>query len=288
MSIPAYTPERPAKVLAIMPHQDDFEFNAAGTFAKLRELYGAAVELKVIVTSKGASGHHEMEPDRLFARRMEEATRSAALIGASVECLVQLDGTHVDAQVLVTRNLLGGLWNAIRRYAAHYVFAPPLVTDPMAAVHIDHEETARAVRLVGFQLGVPRAYPRFSDTPEDQGYRPPLIVLCDDGYHAEAAYDVANAIGGTYPTKLEMAKCHESQVFEWLPFSNGMPLPSAEGYNVDFRQRHTRANQRFGLDDEVPREFFRISNWGRRPVAADIEWLFPGAIRSPRCPCLCS
>ncbi len=277
MATPVFSSERPAKVLAIMPHQDDFEFNVAGTFAQLRMRYGDAVELKVIVTSKGATGHHEMEPDALFPRRMEEAARSAALIGASVECLLQLDGTHVDAQVLVTRNLLGGLWNAIRGFGAHYVFAPPLVSDPMAAVHVDHEETARAVRLVGFQLGVAKAYPRLSTTAEDLGYRPPLIVLCDDGYNAEAVYDVANSIGDTYPTKMEMAKCHVSQVFEWLPFSRGESPPSIGEFELGFRARHTRANERFGLDDEAPREFFRISNWGRRPAAGDIEWLFANA-----------
>lgn len=269
-----FTEENPARVLAIVPHQDDFEFNVGGTFAQLRRHYGEAVRLKVIITSRGASGHHEMAPDDLFMRRMQEARESAALIGAEVECLTQLDGTHVDAQVLVSRNLLGGLWNAIRAFGADYLFCPPVVSDPLAAVHVDHEETARAVRLVGYQLGVPRAYPTVGAAPQI-GYRAPLIVLCDDVYSSEAAFHIANDIGETYATKVAMAKCHRSQIYEWLPFVRGQAAPDEAQFEADFRLRHTRINQRFGLDDETPREYFRFSNWGRRATEEDRRALFP-------------
>ncbi len=260
--------------MAIVPHQDDFEFNMGGTFACLRDRYGLAVDLKVVITSKGASGHHEMDPDNLFSRRMQEARESASLIGATAECLTQLDGTHVDAQVLVTRNLLGGIWNSIRSFGAHYVFCPPVVSDPLAAIHIDHEETARAVRMVGYQLSVPKAYPATMPTAGDKHYRPPVIILCDDTYSSEQQYDVAHPISNTYDLKVAMAKCHRSQVFEWLPFNRGMPSPDDAQFEKDFLKRHCHLNRRFGLEDEIPREYFRLSNWGRRPVDADVAWLF--------------
>lgn len=260
--------------MAIVPHPDDFEFNVGGTFAQLRKRYGAAVDFKVITTSRGASGHHEMNPDDLFARRMQEAKASASLIGASAECLVQLDGTHVDAQVLVTRNLLGGIWNAIRAFGAHYLFCPPMVSDPKAAIHVDHEETARAVRLTGYQLGVPMAYPATDPAAGLVRYRPPLIILYDDTYSVEERYDIANDISATYALKVAMAKCHRSQVFEWLPFSRDVSPPDEAQFEHAFRQRHADTNRRFGIEDETPREYFRISNWGRRATDADIAWLF--------------
>lgn len=274
MSSLNFTAENPANLLAIVPHQDDFEFNMGGTFAKLRQCYGDAVRMKVIITSRGASGHHEMEPDGLFMRRMQEARDSAALIRAEAECLMQLDGTHVAAQVLVTRNLLGGIWNAIRDFQAHYLFCPPVVSNPLAAVHVDHEETARAVRLVSYQLGVPRAYPTLTSKAADLHFRAPIIVLCDDVYNSETEYHVANDISATYSTKVAMSKCHRSQIYEWLPFNRRQTAPSEEEFEVSFRLRHTHINERFGLDDAVPREYFRLSRWGRRPTDEDRHWLF--------------
>lgn len=274
MSTSNFTAQNPANLLAIVPHQDDFEFNMGGTFAKLRQRYGDAVRMKVIITSRGASGHHEMEPDDLFMRRMVEARESTALIKAEAECLTQLDGTHVAAQVLVTRNLLGGIWNAIRDFQTHYLFCPPIVSNPLAAVHVDHEETARAVRLVGYQLGVPRAYPALTSRAGEIHFRAPVIVLCDDVYSSETDYHIAHDIGETYRTKVAMANCHRSQIYEWLPFNRRQPAPSEEDFEIGFRLRHTYINERFGMDDSVPREYFRLSHWGRRPTDQDRNWLF--------------
>ncbi len=261
------------RLLAILPHPDDFEFNLGGTFASFRRRFGAAVQLKIVTTSRGASGHHELDDDATFARRQAEAAASAALIGAEHECLRQLDGSHVPGQVMVDRNLLGGLWNAVRAFRADILFTLPLAADPLAGVHSDHEETARAVRLVAYQLGVPRAYPSLG-TPADFGYRSPLILLADDTYAAGASYDLAHDISADYETKLAMAQCHVSQVQEWLPFLDGQPPLTPAQYAERFRLRHERVNARYGFADAVPREFFRISRWGRAPREGELERLF--------------
>lgn len=272
-----FTKDKPAHILAIVPHQDDFEFNAGGTFVQLRRRYGDAVRLKVIITSTGASGHHEMDADATFHRRMEEAAESAEMINAEVECLTQLDGTHVAGQVLVTRNLLGGVWNAIRAFRTDYLFCPPTVSDPLAAVHVDHEETARAVRLTGYQLSVPRAYPTIEKPAVGIEYRAPLIMLMDDVYNSETHYDVANPISAEFEQKVEMSKCHRSQVYEWLPFVDHRPPPTDEEFKSEFLTRHRLINERYGRDDAKPREYFRISRWGRKANETDIAWLFPDA-----------
>ncbi len=268
-----FTPECPARVLAIMPHPDDFEFNAGGLFAQLRHRHGAAVQLKVITTSTGASGHHRLGPDETFHRRLGESRASAALIGAEAECLRQLDGSHVHGQVLLSQNLLGGLWNAIRAFRTDYLFCPPVARDPLAGIHVDHEETACAIRRVGYQLGVPFAYPTLGAEPLIE-YRSPLIILTDDVYNAEKAYDIAVDISATFETKTAMALCHESQVFEWLPFTRRAQPPTREAFSDAFRARHSRINERFGKLDDVPREYYRISRWGCAEQPADREWLF--------------
>lgn len=74
------TTSRPMRVMAIMAHQDDLEFNAGGTFALLRATWGEDVDLHILATTRGASGHHQMGSEETFRRRDAEARSSAALI----------------------------------------------------------------------------------------------------------------------------------------------------------------------------------------------------------------
>ncbi|HWL52765.1 MAG TPA: PIG-L family deacetylase [Chthoniobacteraceae bacterium] len=271
-----YSPERPARVLALMPHPDDFEFNVGGMFALLRQRHGEAVVLKVMTTTTGATGHHVLDAEQTRARRYDEATKAAARIGAEFSFLTRADGTTFDRQFLVEEASLAALWNAIRSFRADLVIAPPPVSDPVAGVHIDHENTAQAVRLVAYQLGVPRAYP--GDPAPD--YRPPLIVLADDTYASEAAFDLRLDISALYPTKLAMAKEHRSQIYEWLPFIDQSAPPTEAEYEVRFRARHERVNARYGFADAPPCEYFRISRWGRAPREGEIAWFFGDALKN--------
>ena len=269
---------RPWRVMAIVPHQDDFEFQAGGTFAGLRRHYGDQVVLKVVTTSSGASGHHEMDAEETKERRANESRAGAALIGAEYECLQQLDGTVVDGQVLLNRNLLGGLWNCIREFRADVIFCPPPASNPLSGVHIDHENTAHAVRWVAYQLGVPRAYPTMKGEV-DKEYRTPLVILTDDSYSAETQCDIRNAISKDFDTKLQMAQCHESQIYEWLPWVSRQEPPTPEQFAERFRERFRRVNQRFGFPEEPVCEYFRVSRWGRAPMEGELEFLFPEALK---------
>jgi LmbE family N-acetylglucosaminyl deacetylase len=152
-----------------MPHPDDFEFNVGGTFALLRELHGEAVDLKIITTTSGATGHHLMDSEATKLRRLEEATSAARLIKANFEFLKREDEGTFDQQFLVNRESLAAVWRAIRSFQADVVICPPPVTDPLAGVHIDHENTAQVMRLVAYQLGVPRAY--LGENSADADYR---------------------------------------------------------------------------------------------------------------------
>lgn len=270
-----YFEERPARILALMPHPDDFEFNAGGAFALLRKRQGESVTLKIVTTTTGASGHHQMSAEQTKARRQAEAEAAARLIGADFEFLKDADGRTFDRPFLVERAALAAVWTAIRSFRADVVVCPPSVTDPLAGVHVDHENTAQAVRLVAYQLGVPRAYP--GGETADADYRPPLVLLADDTYAAEAACDIRLDIFEVYATKLAMAKQHRSQIYEWLPFVDRCEPPTEAQYEERFRKRHVRVNARYGFPEAPPCEYFRVSRWGRAPLDGEVEWLFGSA-----------
>ena len=272
------------RVMSVMAHQDDFEFEAAGLFLRLREYYGDDVELKILTTSTGVSGHHIMGPDETIRVREGEAIASANVVGAEYENLRQLDGTHVAAQVFCDRNMLGGLWNAIRAFAPDYIVAPPVVTNPLAGIHIDHQHTAEAVRLVAYQLGVPNAYPTMY-APRVQRFPVPVILNCPDAYCKEAMWHFGVDCDKVREGKISMLLKHKSQVCEWLPFVNNLnntdpELGSCEDWNEEdwrsnLNKRVAAVNQRHGFDDSVFREYFAVTRWGYVPPAEKVQLDFP-------------
>ena len=272
------------RVMSVMAHQDDFEFEAAGLFLRLREYYGDDVELKILTTSTGVSGHHIIGPDETIRIREAEAIASANVVGAEYENLRQLDGTHVAAQVFCDRNMLGGLWNAIRAFAPDYIVAPPVVTNPLAGIHIDHQHTAEAVRLVAYQLGVPNAYPTMY-APRVQRFPVPAILNCPDAYCKEAMWHFGVDCDNVREGKISMLLKHKSQVCEWLPFVNNLTntdpeLGSGEAWNeTDWRnnlnKRVEAVNRRHGFADNTFREYFAVTRWGYVPPAEKVQKDFP-------------
>lgn len=253
------------KVMSIMAHQDDFEFTAGGLFAHLRQKYGADVELKIIVTNRGASGHHQMGLEETFRRREQEAANSAKLIGADYACLTGLDGNHLPGLVFIDNNTLGGLWNAIRYFEPDFIFCPPVVTDPLAGIHMDHYNTAWAIRMIAYQLSVPHAYPTMNGAMKLR-VPTPIIINVDDSYAGEGGFDFSiDLTDDIYEHKIKMALCHQSQVFEWLPWNfNGVETTITEAeFRESFRNRHSTINKRYANDDRVPREYFRMTRWGK-------------------------
>jgi len=273
------SPEK-LRVMSILAHPDDLEVAAAGSFALLRKAYGDDVAAKILTTTRGASGHHEMTPEQTSARRMREARQSAAMIGAEYEGLRQLDGSRLTGQVFLDRNFMGGLWNAIRAFEPDVILSHPVIADPLAGVHVDHINTAHAVRLVAYQIKVPHAYPTASGAVK-QWVPVPLIINVDDNYARESDFHIRQDISETYDVKLKMTRCHESQFFEWLPFSEGRSRrPSDQEWQERFRKRHLDANARYGFHDQIMSEFFRITRWGRAPRQGELERLFPRIIAS--------
>ena len=265
---------RQIRIMSIQAHQDDFEFECGGLFAMLKERYGDGIKIKILATSRGSSGHHSLSLEETFQRRKLEAEKSAALIGSEYECLRCLDGNHLVGQVIIDHNFLGGLWNAVRSFEPDYIFCPPVTIDPMAGIHIDHYNTAWAVRMIAYQIRVPNAYPTMTEKQKLQ-ISLPVIINVDDEYGSERKYDFAVDISSVYETKVRLTLCHASQIFEWLPWieCRGKVL-SEEEFRLDFRERHTVVNLRFGQDDSVPREYFQITRWGQLVDHKDIATIF--------------
>lgn len=266
------------RVMAIMAHPDDAELNLGGTLARLKQAHGHLAEIIILTTTRGASGHHELSPTDTFKRRQKEAQSAARIIDAEYECLKQLDGNHLEGQVSLTHNFLGGLWNAIRSFQPTAIFTHPITTDLLAGVHIDHERTAHAVRYVAYQLQIPHAYPAAPQAMSTNRMPTPLILNIDDIYASEGAFDIRQDIRASYEPKLAMTLCHRSQIFEWHPWLRDQSSTTSSEWESELWQRHMQANRRYEQNDEIPSEYFRITRWGRSPASNELEFLFPDRI----------
>lgn len=261
------------RVMSIQAHQDDFELTCGGVFAALRKRYGNKVRLKILTTSRGASGHYEMSLEETYRRREKEAKKSAELIGAEYDNLTCLDGSNVHAQVFIDRNTLGGLWNAVRAFEPHYIFCPPVTSDSLAGVHIDHYNTGLALRFIAYQIGVPHAYPVTNGVFRKKVIDP-VIINVDDGYSMGTECHVAVDITDFLETKFDMALCHESQLQEWLPWRSNEELPTLAEAREQLKKRHEKSNKRYKSDDNVAREFYCFTRWGKIPSLEDVGILF--------------
>ena len=126
---PKSTPE-PAPLLAFGPHPDDIEFGCGGVIAKETRVGRAA---HFVICSRGEAASHGTP-----ARRVAEAKKSAALLGATIE-FVELDSdAHLEVRVAHAIKLAG----VLRRLRPGIVLAPSLVENQ----HPDHAKLGQLVR----------------------------------------------------------------------------------------------------------------------------------------------
>lgn len=270
------------KVQYIHAHYDDYEFTAAGTFELWRRQFGSQFKAQVVVCTDGKAGHHFRTREETGEVRRREQEESARLGQYEFKPLLLPGGTQPrEACLPVSIPLLAALWKAIRDFEPDYIFCPPLVTDPLAGLHNDHQTIADAVRRVAYMINVPHAFtPEFpADETTSKPCKVPVIIPVYDGYQFGAnSFDLAVNTEATFPLVSEMTWAHQSQVREWLPWVGRhqmAPPANLEAWRETLRARFKRRNRELGLLTEDYFEVFTISAWGEIPTLSQLERDFP-------------
>ena len=232
--------------------------------------------------TNGAVGHHELAGQALVQRRRAEAEASADIAGVGFEQFDIPDG-----------RLQPSLENRDRLIRLLREFQPNLVlTHRPNDYHPDHRYTAQLVRDAAYMVSVPNICPT---TPAlDQN---PVFAYLSDRFDRPYPFtpDVAVDIDDVIERKFEMLDCHESQIYEWLPFVEGtledVPgdpnarfewlrnggLPHVDGpSDVADRYRNLLV-KRYGTDGKEVEyaEAFEASEYGRSLTDEVAERLFP-------------
>jgi len=267
--------QAPLRIIVFGAHPDDCDMDAGGT-AALWAAKGHAV--KFVALTNGDAGHQSEGGGALAKRRRAEAQEAGRRLGiAEYEVLDNHDG-ELEPNLAVRQQVI----RRIRQWQADVVVAPR-----PNDYHPDHRYTGVVVQDTAYMVVVPNVTP---DTPPLR--KNPVFVYSYDHFQRPNPFrpDVAVSIDGSLDKKLAALDAHVSQVYEWLPWVDGIldAVPKESGSRLTWLR-----GQRSGrpIADDVraalrkwygPRadavkdaEAFEVCEYGRRPTDADLRRLFP-------------
>jgi LmbE family N-acetylglucosaminyl deacetylase len=261
-------------VVVIGAHPDDCDIDAGGTailFAK------AGHNVLFVSVTNGDAGHQEKGGGELAKIRMAEAQEAGKRFGVKY---VVLD--HHDGELMPTLDIRLEIIRLIRQWNADVVIGPR-----PNDYHPDHRNTAILLQDAAYMVIVPNVAP---DTPPLK--KNPVFLYTEDGFQKPTPFqpDIAVDITSVFDQKIYAMAAHESQFFEWLPWTNGtlneVPKTEAErlkwlaewrkpGINEKTKESLVKwyGNEKAGKAKYA--EGFEICEYGRRPSEEEIRQLFP-------------
>jgi LmbE family N-acetylglucosaminyl deacetylase len=262
------------RIIVFGAHPDDCDGDAGGT-AILWAKMGNAV--KFVSVTNGDAGHQEMGGGALAKRRIAEAMEAGRRFGVEYEVLDNHDG-ELTPDLKTRKDII----RLIREWKADVV-----ITHRSNDYHPDHRYTAILVQDAAYMVIVPNIVP---ETPPLSVN--PVFLYSQDNFQKPNPFhpDIAVAIDDVIDQKIYAMSAHESQFFEWLPWTAGKldQVPEDEKARLEFIGQRYRG----GVPDDVREtlikfygdkkgstvkyaEAFEICEFGRRPDEKEILRLFP-------------
>jgi LmbE family N-acetylglucosaminyl deacetylase len=280
MSINFYGQDKPfvpLRIIAIGAHPDDCDAKFGGTAALYAKL---GHKVKFVALTNGDAGHQVMGGGILGKRRRAEAKKAGEILGVEYDVL-----DNHDAELIPTLSVRHQVIRKIREWDADIV----LGLRPND-YHPDHRNAGIAVQDAAYLVIVPNVTP---DTPPLK--KNPIFLYMQDGFQKPYPFskDIAVVIDEVMDQKQRAFAAHESQVFEWMPWTMGMnenEIPKGENErlewmkNVYLKQKKLDKSSLAALKKWYPNtdatkvknvEFFEICEYGKQPTDEEIKYYFP-------------
>ncbi len=205
----------PLRLLAIGAHPDDCEIKVGGLAAMYRQ---AGHQVRFISVTDGRSGHQSIHGEQLANVRREEAQASGRILGLEYRVL-----DHADGYLQPTLEVRFEIIRLIREYQPDLI-----VTHRPNDYHPDHRYTSQIVGDAAYMLTVPAIAPEVPALERD-----PVVMYMSDEFTRPYPFTptVALDIEAEVDRVTDMLACHQSQVFDWLPYNRGCldQVPSDPG-----------------------------------------------------------
>lgn len=192
------------RAMMIGAHPDDCDFRCGGLALKYAK---AGHKVKFLAMVDGSGGHHILEPAEIAARRRQETQNVARLAG------IEYDVWDIpDCELMADLETRKRLVRAIREFSPDIIFC-----SRPNDYHADHRNASLLVQDASYLLVVPHFCPEVPAMKET----PVILYFYDHFKTPPFDADVVVAIDDVIEEKFKMLACHESQVFEWLPYTKG-------------------------------------------------------------------
>jgi len=263
-------------IIAIGAHPDDCDSKFGGTAALFAKM---GHNVKFLALTNGDAGHQSMGGGVLAKRRRNEAKNAAKILGIEYEVL-----DNHDAELLPTLNVRHQVIRKIREWNADIVLL--LRSNDY---HPDHRNAGIVVQDAAYLVIVPNVTPDTSPLENN-----PVFLYMKDNFQKPNPFsnDIAIVIDKVYDQKIAALAAHESQMFEWGPWTNGIEeseIPNGEKERLawlklnsdkkNFEQTEMDAIKKWypniGLTDVEHAEFLEICEYGKQPTEQEIKELFP-------------
>jgi LmbE family N-acetylglucosaminyl deacetylase len=266
--------QKPVNVIVIGAHPDDADIRAGGTAIKYAK---AGHNVLFVSLTNGDAGHQEKGGGALARIRRAEAQEAGKRFG--VEYIV-LD--NHDGELMPTLEIRLDVIRLIRKWNADIVMGPR-----PNDYHPDHRNAAILVQDAAYMVIVPNVA---SDVPPLE--KNPVFLYVEDRFQKPYPFepDIAVDISAEFDQKIYGIAAHESQMFEWLPWTGGRldQVPKGEKERLkwlaDWRKPNIPEKTReslikwYGPEKAANikvAEAFEICEYGRRPSEEEIRKLFP-------------
>jgi len=273
ISITVSAQEDPLNIIVFGAHPDDCDIDAGGTailFAKMGH------NVKFVSLTNGDAGHYAMGGGELAKIRRAEAQEAGRRFGVEYTVLDNHDGElmpTLENRIEVIRE--------IRKWNADVVIAPR-----PNDYHPDHRYTGILVQDAAYMVIVPNVA---AHTPPLK--KNPVFLYSEDGFQKPSPFepDIAVIIDAVFEQKIYAMAAHESQFFDWLPWTSGSldKVPKEENerlaYLANWRSFTPNAATKaclkkwYGNQAEGAKhaEGFEICEYGKQPSDTEIRKLFP-------------
>jgi LmbE family N-acetylglucosaminyl deacetylase len=264
------------RILVFGAHPDDPE-KVGGTMAKY---VAVGHRVRLVSLTNGNAGHFAMGGGPLAQRRYAEAQCAGRVIGAEY---VVLDND--DGKLMPTLENREEVIRQIREFRADVVIGPR-----PNDYHPDHRNTGLLVRDAAYMVTVPNIVASVPHLRKN-----PVFLYMADRFTepSPSVPDIVVAIDDVIEKKIDMYHCHESQMYEWLPYNQGIldSVPADASRRRDwlaetrgFRSSEPGETYRDLLTQWYGRERasrvrqaepFQVSEYGSQPSVEELKRLFP-------------
>lgn len=265
--------ENKLNVIVFGAHPDDCDIDAGGTAILFSQM---GHNVKFVSLTNGDAGHHIKGGEELAKIRLAEAQEAGKRFGVTYTVLDNHDG-----ELMPTLENRLKVIREIRKWQADIVIAPR-----PNDYHPDHRYTGVLIQDAAYMVIVPNVA---KDVPPLKAN--PVFMYSADHFQKPNPFepDIVVDIDAVFDQKIYAMAAHESQFFEWLPWTTGsldkVPkdpdgrLAMLANWRKDAPTDATKDILRkwYGpkAEDVKHVEGFEICEYGKQPSEKELRRLFP-------------